>query len=290
MTFLSAPVRGTTVFLRDVANVRDGFSPQSSIVHAHGRRAVLMPILKSAGASTLDVVRRIREALPAVLSTVPKELKVSLLFDQSVFVRAAIDGVVHEAAVAGGLTALMMLLFLGSWRSTLVVVVSIPLSILVAIVGLSLIGQSLNLMTLGGMSLAVGILVDDATVELENIHRNLAQNKPPLLAILDGAREIAVPAFVSTLCICIVFVPVAFLTGPARSLFLPLALAVVFAMLTSYFLSRTLVPTLVSYLLRFEAHARRSPPAAWVEPHSRRLRDWFRAGKARVHQDCSVWP
>ncbi|MEI9938968.1 MAG: efflux RND transporter permease subunit [Pseudomonadota bacterium] len=263
-------VRGTTVFLRDVANVRDGFAPQSSIVHAHGRRAVIMPILKSAGASTLDVVRRIREALPAVLATVPKELKVSPLFDQSVFVRAAIDGVVREAVVAGGLTALMMLLFLGSWRSTLVVVVSIPLSILVAIVALGLIGQSLNLMTLGGMSLAVGILVDDATVELENIHRNLSQNKSPLVAILDGAREIAVPAFVSTLCICIVFVPVAFLTGPARSLFLPLALAVVFAMLTSYFLSRTLVPTLVSYLLKFEARAdvRGSRPELWSRIHA----------------------
>jgi multidrug efflux pump subunit AcrB len=263
-------VRGTTVFMRDVANVRDGFAPQSSIVHAHGRRAVLMPILKSAGASTLEVVTRICEALPAVLSTVPKELKVSLLFDQSVFVRAAIDGVVREAAVAGGLTALMMLLFLGSWRSTLVVVVSIPLSILVAIVALSLIGQSLNLMTLGGMSLAVGILVDDATVELENIHRNLAQNKPPLLAILDGAREIAMPAFVSTLCICIVFVPVAFLTGPARSLFLPLALSVVFAMLTSYFLSRTLVPTLVSYLLKFEARADEGKPrkGPWIRVHA----------------------
>jgi len=249
-------VRGTTVFLRDIASVRDGFAPQTSIVHAHGRRAVMMPILKSVGASTLDVVRRIREALPAVLATVPKELKVSSLFDQSVFVRAAIDGVVREAAIAGGLTALMMLLFLGSWRSTLVVVVSIPLSILASIVALSSIGQSLNLMTLGGLSLAVGILVDDATVELENIHRNLAQNKAPLRAILDGAREIAGPAFVSTLCICIVFVPVAFLTGPARSLFLPLALAVVFAMLTSYILSRTLVPTLVSYLLKFEAQVK----------------------------------
>ena len=263
-------VRGTTVFLRDVASVRDGFAPQSSIVHAHGRRAVIMPILKSAGASTLDVVKRIRDALPAVLTTVPKELKVSPLFDQSVFVRAAIDGVVREALVAGGLTALMMLLFLGSWRSTLVVLVSIPLSISVAIVALSLIGQSLNLMTLGGMSLAVGILVDDATVELENIHRNLSQHKPPLQAILDGAREIAVPAFVSTLCICIVFVPVAFLTGPARSLFLPLALAVVFAMLTSYFLSRTLVPTLVSYLLKFEAHAdQRGQPQAATRAWSR---------------------
>ncbi len=267
------PVRtlnGTTVFLRDVANVRDGFAPQTNVVQAHGRRAVIMPILKSLGASTLDVVSRIREALPAVLATVPKELKVLLLFDQSVFVRSAVRGVVREATIAGGLTALMMLVFLGSWRSTLVVIVSIPLSILVAITALGAIGQSLNLMTLGGMSLAVGILVDDATVELENIHRNLAQGKPPLQAILDGAREIAVPAFVSTLCICVVFVPVAFLTGPARSLFLPLSYAVVFAMLTSYFLSRTLVPTLVSYLLKFEsAHHEHAENGLWRRAHAR---------------------
>src|SRR6478735_6649015 len=256
-------LRGKTVFLRDVANVRDGFSPQTSIVHANGKRAVVMPILKSVGASTLDVVARVRQLLPSILATLPKELKVSPLFDQSVFVRAAVDGVVHEAAVAAGLTALMMLLFLGSWRSTLIVVISIPLSILVAIVALSLLGQSLNIMTLGGMSLAVGILVDDATVELENIHRNLSQGKPLIVAILDGAREIAVPAFVSTLCICIVFVPVAFLTGAAKSLFLPLALAVVFAMLTSYFLSRTLVPTLVRYLLSSELRARLDERGFW---------------------------
>jgi CzcA family heavy metal efflux pump len=265
------PVRtvgGKTVFLRDVANVRDGFSPQTSIVHANGKRAVVMPILKSAGASTLDVVARVREVLPSVLATLPKELKLSPLFDQSVFVRAAVDGVVREAVVAAGLTALMMLLFLGSWRSTLIVVVSIPLSILVAIVVLSLLGQSLNTMTLGGMSLAVGILVDDATVELENIHRNIGQNKPLVRAILDGAREIAVPAFVSTLCICIVFVPVAFLTGSAKSLFLPLAMAVVFAMLTSYFLSRTLVPTLVRYLLASESHAPSDRPGFWARLHA----------------------
>ena len=258
--------RGKTVFLRDVANVRDGFSPQTSIVHANGKRAVVMPILKSAGASTLDVVARGCAILPSVLATLPKELKVSPLFDQSVFVRAAVDGVVHEALVAAGLTALMMLLFLGSWRSTLIVVISIPLSILVAIMFLSVLGQSLNIMTLGGMSLAVGILVDDATVELmRTYHRNLeSQGTVPLVrAILDGAREIAVPAFVSTLCICIVFVPVAFLTGAAKSLFLPLAMSVVFAMLTSYFLSRTLVPTLVRYLLGFETHGPVENPGFW---------------------------
>jgi len=272
-------VRGKTVFLRDVANVRDGFAPQTSIVHANGKRAVVMPILKSAGASTLDVVSRVREILPAILATLPKELTVSPLFDQSVFVRAAVNGVVHEAVVAAGLTALMMLLFLGSWRSTLIVVVSIPLSILVAIVVLNLLGQSLNIMTLGGMSLAVGILVDDATVELENIHRNLSQDKPLIRAILDGAREIAVPAFVSTLCICIVFVPVAFLTGAAKSLFLPLAMAVVFAMLTSYLLSRTLVPTLVRYLLQSEAHARVTKPGFWQRLHAR-----FEAGFERLRR------
>lgn len=252
------PIRtlnGRTVYLEDVANIRDGFAPQTSIVHANGKRAVVMPILKSAGASTLDVVSRVRAALPGILATLPKELKVTPLFDQSVFVRAAIRGVVHEAVIAAGLTSLMMLLFLGSWRSTLIVVISIPLSILVSVILLRFSGQTLNVMTLGGMSLAVGILVDDATVELENIHRHLATGKPLLDSILDGAREIALPAFVSTLCICIVFLPVAFITGAARSLFVPLAMAVVFAMLTSYLLSRTLVPTLVRYLLGRERHA-----------------------------------
>ena len=247
-----ATVRGTTVFVGDVAHVRDGFSPQTSLVQADGKRAVLMPILKSAGASTLDVVSRIRAILPSALATLPKELHVTPLFDQSIFVRAAVQGVVREAVIAAGLTALMMLLFLGSWRSTLIVIVSIPLSILVSIVVLYAVGQSLNVMTLGGMALAVGILVDDATVEIENIHRNLAKGKPLVDAILDGAREIAVPAFVSTICICIAFVPIGFISGPARSLFVPLAMAVVFAMMTSYFLSRTLVPTLVRYLLERE--------------------------------------
>jgi multidrug efflux pump subunit AcrB len=249
---------GTTVFLRDVADVRDGFAPQTSIVHANGVRAVVMPILKSAGASTLDVVRRVREALPAVEATLPEGIRVSPLFDQSVFVRAAVRGVLHEAVLASALTALLMLVFLNSWRSTLIVIVSIPLSILVSTMVLAALGHSLNVMTLGGLSLAVGVLVDDATVELENIHRNLGQGKALVPAILDGAREIAVPAFVSTLCICIVFVPIAFMTGAARSLFLPLALAVVFAMLASYLLSRTLVPTLVRYFLGAElAHAPR---------------------------------
>jgi len=251
---------GTTVFLRDVANVRDGFAPQTSIVHANGLRSVIMPILKSAGASTLDVVARVRAALPSVEAALPESVRVAPLFDQSVFVRAAVRNVVHEALLAGGLTALAMLLFLGSWRSTLIVVISIPLSLLVSAMVLGALGHSLNVMTLGGMSLAVGILVDDATVELENIHRNLALGKPLTTAILDGAREIALPALVSTLCICIVFVPVAFMAGSARSLFLPLGLAVIFAMLTSYLLSRTLVPTLVQHLLAAElAHAHEPP-------------------------------
>lgn len=246
-------VNGRTVYLRDVASVRDGSAPQTNMVHVEGKRSVLLSILKNGSASTLDVASRIHAMLPATLEKLPKELKVSLLFDQSVFVRAAVSGVVHEALIAAGLTALMIVLFLGSWRSTLIVVISIPLSILVSIIALNALGHTLNVMTLGGMALAVGILVDDATVAIENIHRNLGQRKPFLRAIVDGAQEIAVPALVSTLCICIVFVPVAFITGAARSLFVPMAMAVVFAMLTSYFLSRTLVPTLVRLLLEREA-------------------------------------
>lgn len=246
-------VNGTTVYLRDVASVRDGSAPQTNMVHVEGKRSVLLSVLKNGNASTLDVTSRIHAMLPATLEKLPKELKVSLLFDQSIFVRAAVDGVVHEALIAAGLTALMILLFLGSWRSTLIVVISIPLSILVSIIALNALGYTLNVMTLGGMALAVGILVDDATVAIENIHRNLGQRKPFIRAIVDGAQEIAVPALVATLCICIVFVPVAFITGAAKSLFVPMALAVVFAMLMSYFLSRTLVPTLVRLLLEREA-------------------------------------
>jgi CzcA family heavy metal efflux pump len=242
-------VDGTTITIGDVAQVRDGFAPQTSLVRANGRRGVLMTLLKSAGSSTLDIASRVRAAMPSLLSTLPPEYKIDLLFDQSVFVRSAVGGVVKEGAIAAGLTALMILLFLGSWRSTLIVVVSIPLSILVSLICLAALGQTLNLMTLGGLSLAVGILVDDATVELENVHRHMAMRKPIQQAILDGAQQIATPAFVATLCICIVFIPIAFISGPARSLFTPLGLAVVFAMMTSYFLSRTLVPTMVQYLL-----------------------------------------
>ena len=239
---------------------------QTNIVRRDGRRAVLMTILKGEGASTLSVVKRVRAALPGIQAQLPPELKLELLFDQSVFVRAAVEGVLKEGAIAAGLTALMILLFLGSWRSTLIVATSIPLSILTSIIVLWALGQSLNTMTLGGMALAVGILVDDATVEIENVHRNLAMKKPLRRAILDGAAQIAMPAFVSTLAICIVFVPVVFLTGPAAYLFTPLALAVVFAMLASYFLSRTLVPTMVLYLLPPEARAR--TPGGDEEPAS----------------------
>jgi len=248
------PIRtidGRTVYVRDVAVVRDGSPPQTNIVKVDGKRGVLQPIYK-AGASTLQIVAGVRNRLPYLASTMTKELQIVLLSDQSLFVRAALQGVVVEAAIASFLTATMILLFLGSWRSTLVVLVSIPLSILVSIIFLNFFGYSLNVMTLGGMALAVGILVDDATVEIENIHRNLHQGKTLTRAILDGAQQIAAPAFVATTAICIVFVPVAFITGAAKSLFIPLGLAVVFAMMTSYFLSRTLVPTMTQYLLRTE--------------------------------------
>ncbi|HWP46878.1 MAG TPA: efflux RND transporter permease subunit [Candidatus Limnocylindrales bacterium] len=242
-------VNGATIYIRDVAQVRDGFAVQTNIVNQNGRRSTLLTILKSGGASTLDIVNRVKQRLPSIQATLPPELELKYLFDQSIFVRAAIDAVVKEAVIAACLTALMILLFLGSWRSTLIVAISIPLSILCSILVLSFLGQTLNIMTLGGLALAVGILVDDATVEIENIHRNLGQRKSLIQAILDGAQQIATPAFVSTLSICIVFVPVFFLTGAVQSLFTPLAMAVVFAMLASYLLSRTLVPTLVKYLL-----------------------------------------
>jgi multidrug efflux pump subunit AcrB len=247
-------INGTTVYIKDVAHVSDKYLPQTNQVHAEGKKGALVSIYKLGKASTLDIVRRVKEAVPKIYPRLPnyKELKITPLFDQSVFVRASIMGVVKEAGIAAALTGLMILLFLGSWRSTLIICISIPLSILVSVVCLWALGQTLNVMTLGGMALAVGILVDDATVEIENIHRNLHQRKRLVQAILDGAQQIAVPAFVSTLCICIVFVPVAFITGPAKSLFIPLAMAVVFAMMTSYFLSRTLVPTMVHYLLESE--------------------------------------
>jgi multidrug efflux pump subunit AcrB len=249
-------VAGRTVYVSDVASVRDGNAPQTNLVHVEGQRSVLISILKNGAASTLEVNARIRDAIPRALERLPKEafgkIRVKVLFDQSIFVRASIDGVVVEAMIAAALTGLMILVFLGSWRSTVTVVISIPLSILFSAMALWALGQTLNVMTLGGMALAVGILVDDATVAIENIHRNMHQRKPFTRAIIDGAQQIAIPALVSTLCICIVFAPIAFLTGAARSLFVPMAMAVVFAMLMSYLLSRTLVPTMVHYLLRRE--------------------------------------
>jgi CzcA family heavy metal efflux pump len=250
--FNDIPVRtvnGIPVYIRNIGHVRDGYSVQTNVVRRDGRRGVLMTILKSEGSSTLDVVRGVKKALPGIQAQLPPELKMELLFDQSIFVSAAVEGVIREGAIAAGLTALMILLFLGSWRSTLIVATSIPLSILCSIIVLWAIGQTLNTLTLGGMALAVGILVDDATVEIENVHRQMGMNKPLRRAILDGAAQIAVPAFVATISICIVFVPIFALTGPAAYLFKPLALAVIFAMLASYLLSRTLVPTMVLYLL-----------------------------------------
>jgi CzcA family heavy metal efflux pump len=245
-------INGSMTYIRDVAQVHDGFAVQTNVVRQDGQRASLMTILKSGGASTLDVVARIKSVLPRVKSTLPAELDLKLLFDQSLFVRASLEGVVKEALIAACLTATMILLFLGSWRSTIIVAVSIPLSILCSIIIMSLLGQTINVMTLGGLALAVGILVDDATVEIENIHRNLGQGKPLTKAILDGAQQIATPALVATLCICIVFTPVIFLAGVSKSLFTPLAMAVVFAMLSSYVLSRTLVPAMARFLLKHE--------------------------------------
>ncbi|MDQ6662945.1 MAG: efflux RND transporter permease subunit [Acidobacteriota bacterium] len=283
-------VNGTTIYVRDVAHVRDGFMVQQNIVRHNGSRGALLTVLKNGGSSTLEIVKRLKEILPRIQSTLPSALKISLLFDQSVFVRAAIQGVLREAIIAALLTAMMILLFLGSWRSTIIVCVSIPLSILASLAVLHLLGETINVMTLGGLALAVGILVDDATVEIENIHRNLAQGKPIVRAILDGAQQIAVPAFVSTLCICIVFVPVIFLSGAARYLFTPLALAVVLAMMASYLLSRTLVPTMIKYLLRKEvdrySHGEEEADAAgdnifWRAHHAfnrqfHRLREGYR--------------
>jgi multidrug efflux pump subunit AcrB len=248
-------VNGATVYLGDVAQVRDGYSVQTSIVRTNGRRGALLTVLRNGKASTLAVVDSVKRTLPRILAGLTPELHVRQLFDQSVFVRAAINGVVREAVSAAFLTGLMILMFLGSWRSTVIVCISIPLSILASLMVLSLLGQTINVMTLGGMALAVGILVDDATVAIENIHRNMAMKKPLIRAVLDGSQQIAVPAFVSTLAICIVFVPVLLLTGAAKYLFTPLAMAVVFAMMASYFLSRTLVPTMAHYMLRTEAKA-----------------------------------
>jgi multidrug efflux pump subunit AcrB len=241
---------GTTIYVRDVANVRNGYIPQTNIVRFNGSRAAMLDIQKTGAASTLDIVNGIKSKLPELKHTLPEDLHLPLLTDQSIFVTSAIEGVVREAIIAGCLTAIMILLFLGDWKSTLIIAISIPLSILSSLVVLSALGETINIMTLGGLALAVGILVDDATVTIENIDRHLAEGKPVLDSIRDGAAQIAVPAFVSTLCICIVFVPIFFLSGVARYLFAPLAEAVIFAMLASYILSRTLVPTLAMYWMK----------------------------------------
>ena len=243
-------VNGVTTYMRDVAYVRDGFQPQTNIVRRDGERGVLLSILKNGGASTLDIVADLRALLPRATQILPPDLKVTPLFDQSVFVKAAILGVVLEALLAAGLTALMVLLFLGNWRTTVIIALTIPLSILASILALRLLGQTLNLMTLGGLALSVGILVDQAIVTIENIERHLHAGEDLHDAIIIGAGEIGVPAFVATLCICIVFVPMFFLEGVARYLFVPMAMAVVFAMVFSYILSRTLVPTLVMLMMK----------------------------------------
>jgi len=245
-------VGSSTVYLRDVANIRDGFAPQTNIVRQDGHRGVLLSIMKAGTASTISVVQDIRNLLPRVAQTLPPQLKIQPLADQSLFVKSAVSGVIREAIIAACLTALMILLFLGSWRSTLIIAVSIPLSILTSVILLSVLGQTINIMTLGGLALAVGILVDDATVEVENINRNREREPEKNLkeVILDSAQQIAVPALVSTLCICIVFLPMFFLTGVSKFLFVPLAEAVAFAMLASYFFSRTIVPTMAMYLLK----------------------------------------
>jgi multidrug efflux pump subunit AcrB len=260
-------IGNTTIYLRDVANVRDAFAPQTNIVRQDGHRGALVSVLKAGNGSTIDVVKGIRGLLPRVAQTLPPELKIVPLADQSIFVRGAVNGVIREAVIAACLTGLMILLFLGSWRSTLIIAVSIPLSILVSVLCLSALGQTINIMTLGGLALAVGMLVDDATVEIENTNRNLAMGKPTIQAILDGAQQIAVPALVSTLCICIVFLPMFFLGGVARYLFVPLAEAVVFAMLASYLLSRTLVPTLVMFMLNAKQGDREGSRNLFVRFH-----------------------
>jgi CzcA family heavy metal efflux pump len=252
-------VNGATLYMRDVAHIRDGFSPQTNIVRQDGNRGALMSIYKIGNASTLEIVSGIKRIVAQAAQSLPPELKITALFDQSLFVRASIQGVLREGLIAAALTAVMILLFLGDWRPTIVISVSIPLSIFVSIIMLGAIGETINIMTLGGLALAVGILVDDATVEIENIERNLAMGKEMRQAILDGAQQIAVPAFVSTLSICIVFVPMFFLAGVAKFLFVPLAEAVSFAMLASYLLSRTLIPTLVMFIMRGHEHRAEEP-------------------------------
>jgi CzcA family heavy metal efflux pump len=272
-------VGSSTIYLRDVATVSDGFAPQTNIVRQDGSRGVLVTVLKAGDASTIDVVKGVRQILPRVAQTLPPNLKIQPLSDQSIFVRASINGVIREAIIAAALTGLMILIFLGSWRSTVIIAISIPLSILTSVIVLSFLHQTINIMTLGGLALAVGILVDDATVTIENIERHLEEGAELHDGILDGAAQIAVPALVSTLCICIVFLPMFFLSGVARYLFVPLAEAVIFAMLASYILSRTLVPTLAMYLLKAKQHG---------GPQSRNPFAIFQRGFERIFERIRV--
>jgi multidrug efflux pump subunit AcrB len=278
-------VNGSTVYIHDIGNVRDGFPPQTNIVRVDGLRASLLSIQKTGKYSTLDIIANVRKQLPGILSQLPPALHIRPIADQSVFVRGAISGVVREALIAACLTAAMILIFLGSWRSTIIIAVSIPLSVICSLLALAALGETINIMTLGGLALAVGILVDDATVEIENINRNLEEGKEVEQAILDGAAQIAIPAFVATIAICIVFVPMFFLTGVAKYLFVPLAEAVVFAMLASYFLSRTIVPTMAKYLLKGHEHdaaekakTSRNPFIRFqvtFEHYFEKLRNWY---------------
>jgi multidrug efflux pump subunit AcrB len=271
------PVRaanGAVVLVKDVAQVRLGYAPQVNIVREDGKRSALLTVLKNGETSTLDIVKHVKAMLPIVKAGLPGGLEITPLFDQSIFVSESINEVIREAAIAAGLTALMILLFLGSWRSTLIVCTSIPLSIATSLAVLYALGQTINVMTLGGLALAVGILVDDATVEIENTHRNMGEKKPLVRAILDSAQQVAAPAFVSTLSICMVFTPVVLLSGAARYLFTPLAMAVVFAMMASYFLSRTLVPTMMHFLLESELPLYQDPDAAKQEEEQSWLWRW----------------
>ena len=284
-------MNGAVVYIRDVAHVRDGNPPQTNIVRVDGHRAILMNIMKTGSASTLDIIKGVREMSRASFKgQLPPQLQINALSDQSIFVRGAIDGVVREAIIAACLTAIMILVFLGSWRSTLIIAVSIPLSILCSLIVLYALHETINIMTLGGLALAVGILVDDATVEIENINRNLETGKEIEQAILDGAAQIATPALVSTLAICIVFVPMFLLSGVARYLFVPMAEAVVFAMLASYLLSRTVVPTMAKYLLKEHDDAEAAQEAASRNPFVRfqtRLRARLSSDFATATCACS---
>ena len=283
------PIKTTpagTIYVRDVAHVRDGFVPQTNIVRVNGQRASLLTINKSGNTSTLDIVQRIKDMMPALQNLVPPSMKIDPVADQSLFVRASVQGVLREALIAAALTALMILLFLGNWRATLIIAISIPLSMITSVIALSALGETINIMTLGGLALAVGILVDDATVAIENVSHQLEQGKTLEQAILDGAQQIAVPTLVSTLSICIVFVPMFLLTGVAHYLFIPLAEAVVFAMLASYFFSRTLVPTLAKYLLRHHHKPSDLHPAATRNPFMRvhvAFERGFSATRERYH-------